>query len=139
MRRVFIDCPEEIPCNPCESACPAGAIRIPGSIIARPVVDLEKCTGCGNCVSACPGQACFLIDPDYAPGEASVDFPYEYVPLPEPGRSVELTDNGGERVCTGRVVGVFSPPRAEKTALVRVSLPVEKAFLARGIRAPGYE
>jgi NAD-dependent dihydropyrimidine dehydrogenase PreA subunit len=102
--------PEEIPCNPCEAACPFGAIRIPGNITARPVVDMEKCTGCSNCVTACPGQACFVIDPDFGPGEGTVDFPYEYVPLPEPGLSVQAMDNNGEKICAGQVVQVLSPP-----------------------------
>lgn len=136
MRKVLIDCPEEIPCNPCEAACPAGAIRIPGNITARPVVEVEKCTGCGNCISACPGQACFVVDPDYGPGEGAVDFPYEYVPLPEPGLSVQAMDNNGEKVCTGRVVQVWSPPRAGKTYTVRISVPVEKVYAVRGILAP---
>jgi Fe-S-cluster-containing hydrogenase component 2 len=133
MRKVFIDCPEEIPCNPCEAACPFGAIRIPGNITARPVVDTKKCTGCGNCITACPGQACFVIDPDFGPGEGTVDFPYEYVPLPEPGLSVQAMDNNGEKVCTGQVVQVLSPPRGGKTHIVRIRVPAVKVYLVRGM------
>jgi Fe-S-cluster-containing hydrogenase component 2 len=139
MRKVFIDCPEEIPCNPCESACPFGAIKIPGNLTARPVTDLEKCTGCGKCVAACPGQACFVIDPDFGPGEASVDFPYEYLPLPEKGLEVQAMNNEGEKVCQGRVVQVLSPKDAERTHILRIAVLRDKAYDVRGILPPQFQ
>jgi hypothetical protein len=45
-------------------------------------------------------------------------------------------DNNGEKVCTGRVVQVWSPPRAGKTYIVRIRVPVEKVYAVRGILAP---
>ena len=59
---VVIECKQNIPCNPCESACPHHAISIGNPITNLPVVDPEKCIGCGLCVAQCPGQACFLVD-----------------------------------------------------------------------------
>ena len=56
---VVIECKQNIPCNPCESACPHHAITIGNPITNLPVVDSEKCIGCGLCVAQCPGQACF--------------------------------------------------------------------------------
>ena len=132
MRKVFIDCPECIPCNPCEYACPAGAIRVGEQITDQPQVDLQRCTGCGLCVAACPGQACFLVDPEFGPGEASVDFPFEYLPLPQPGDTVEARDNMGQTVCSGRVVRVH--PGAGSTYVVRIAVPSEFAYQVRGIR-----
>jgi electron transport complex protein RnfB len=35
----------------CQTSCPFDAIRMEEGL---PVVDPEKCTGCGNCVSVCP-------------------------------------------------------------------------------------
>jgi methenyltetrahydromethanopterin cyclohydrolase len=136
MRKVFIDCPEDIPCNPCESSCPAGAITIPGSLTAKPIADIEKCTGCAKCVAACPGQACFVIDPDYNDNEASVDFPYEYLPLPPKGLLVAAMNNLGERVCQGRVVQVLSPKDAQNTSIVRIAVPKDKAYMVRGMMPP---
>jgi ferredoxin len=139
MRKVFIDCPEEIPCNPCESSCPAGAIKIPGNLTAKPVVDIEKCTGCSKCVAACPGQACFVIDPSYGEDEASVEFPYEYEPLPREGLDVQAMNNLGEKVCRGRVVRVLSPGDAQKTHILRIAVPKDKAYAVRGVLPPGFE
>lgn len=44
---AIIECIEEIPCNPCEAACPNKAITIGESITNLPVMDLEKCVACG--------------------------------------------------------------------------------------------
>ena len=54
------ECVQEIPCNPCVSACAVKAISMEG-INGIPKIDYEKCTGCGMCVSICPGLALFLI------------------------------------------------------------------------------
>ena len=116
MRKVFIDCPECIPCNPCQYACPAGAIQVGEQITSQPQVDLQKCTGCG-------------------PEEASVDFPFEYLPLPEPGQTVEARNNLGETVCAGRVIRVH--PGAGSTHVVRIAVPSQFAYQVRGIRPLG--
>ena len=137
MRKIFIDCPEEIPCDPCQHACPAHAITIGADITRRPETHPERCTGCGICVAACPGQACFLVDEDFAPERASVDFPYEYLPLPEPGMTVEARDNMGQTVCAARVEQVALRKNAQKTAVVRVSVPREFAYCVRGMRPLG--
>ena len=47
-----IECTQNIPCNPCQDACPKHCIRIGSNITALPSIDPEKkCTGCGGC---CP-------------------------------------------------------------------------------------
>jgi len=48
------ECVQEIPCNPCVSACAVKAISMDG-INGIPMIDYEKCTGCGMCVSVCLG------------------------------------------------------------------------------------
>lgn len=131
MRKIFIDCPECIPCNPCQYACPTGAITVGEQIIDRPRTDPDKCVGCGLCVAACPGQACFLVDPDFEPGAATVDFPYEYLPQPQPGQVAQARNNAGQTVCQGTVVQV--QPGAGHTSLVRLRVPVEYAYEVRGM------
>lgn len=74
-----MDCPQDIPCNPCVGLCPGGAIKMIQGFTDFPVVDEEKCTGCGLCVAMCPGQACFVIDMEYdaTKQRASIDIPWE--------------------------------------------------------------
>ena len=61
MRKVLIDCTQNIPCNPCVSACAQGAIVIEGGLCETPVVREEKCNGCGACVAACPNASAMLF------------------------------------------------------------------------------
>ena len=133
MRKIFIDCPQEIPCNPCQFSCPVKAITIDGNLTSRPTVDKERCVGCDNCVAACPGQACFLIDEDYAPGLATIDFPYEYLPMPQPGEEYCARDNMGNDICRGQIVDVLSRPQWSGTCVVRMAVPRDKVYLVRGM------
>lgn len=133
MRKIFIDCPQEIPCNPCQFSCPVGAIAIEGNLTSQPRTDKERCVGCDNCVAACPGQACFLVDEDYAPGLATIDFPYEYLPLPEPGQEFWARDNMGRDICRGTIVQVLSRPQWSGTRVVRMAVPREQIYLVRGM------
>ena len=53
---AFIECLQTIACNPCEANCPTGAISIGAQISNRPVLDTNKCVGCGRCLQKCPVQ-----------------------------------------------------------------------------------
>lgn len=46
-------------CQSCKDACGDGAIRFvyAAGRVPQPVVDLERCTGCGGCVAPCPASA----------------------------------------------------------------------------------
>jgi ferredoxin-type protein NapF len=50
---------QRVECRICGDQCAAGAIRFPlrAGGIALPVLDQERCTGCGACVGPCPVQA----------------------------------------------------------------------------------
>jgi Fe-S-cluster-containing hydrogenase component 2 len=133
-RVAVIECVQPIPCNPCVKACPFGAISITGGITEPPVLDGDICTGCGNCVPRCPGLAIFLVDLNYSETEAAVDFPWEYLPIPEQGAAVEAVDRGGKTVCAGRVLQAISPPAFEGTAVIRLAIPKEFAGEVRSMR-----
>ena len=120
---VLIECAEEIPCNPCETACPFGAITVGYPITNLPILHEDKCKGCGRCISVCPGLAIFLLDFTYSDKEASLMIPYEFLPLPEKGEEVDCLNREGKPVCKGRIVGVVPPEKNDRTALVTFSFP----------------
>lgn len=113
---LCIECVEEIPCNPCETACPRGAISVGSPITNLPRIDREKCTACGLCIAACPGLA--ITIKDGSGDEALIRFPYEYLPLPVPGQAVTMCDRLGRPVCAGTVRRVDRTARADMTAIV---------------------
>ncbi|MDR1481552.1 MAG: 4Fe-4S dicluster domain-containing protein [Synergistaceae bacterium] len=128
---VIVECPQRIPCNPCATSCPAGAILPFSDINDTPLIDYEKCTGCAICVAACPGLACFVIDLAFSEDKALYKLPYEMLPLPSKGDTVTCLGRGGEALARGTVEAVIEPKR-DKTYVVHVSAPRE---FANGIRA----
>jgi Fe-S-cluster-containing hydrogenase component 2 len=131
---AVIECPQDIPCNPCQTACPHGAIVVGEPITNIPVLKEDLCDGCGLCVAPCPGQAIFIVDMTHGAEEATVSLPYEFLPLPFKGQTVEALNRRGEAVHQGSVVKVLNPASFNRTAVVTVSVPRELAMEVRGIR-----
>lgn len=131
---AVVECVQQIPCNPCESACPFHAIQIGQPITNTPQVDRDKCIGCSMCVAACPGLAIFLVDKTYSETEATVSFPFEYDPLPEKGQEVDALSRAGEYVCKGHVVKVMNPKKNDHTPVVTLAIPKEYADTVRTMR-----
>ncbi len=131
---VAIECPQEIPCNPCETACPAGAIEVGDPIIRIPRFDPDKCTACARCVAACPGLAIFLIDPTFSDDQGAVSIPYEFLPLPTEGQTVRALDRDGQDVGEGRVVRVRNPKAFDATPVVTVAVAKDLLSTVRHIR-----
>lgn len=131
---AVIECIQEIPCNPCESACRFSAIVVGKPITNLPKLVESKCRGCGECIPACPGLAIFLVDRTYSATEASISMPYEYLPLPEIGSVVDVLDRRGERVCSGRVIRIANPQRNDNTAVVTVVIPKRYSEQVRNFR-----
>ena len=55
---MYVDaqrCPQNHRC-PCIGVCPVGAFHQKG-VDDLPVIDAERCTGCGVCVQFCPQAA----------------------------------------------------------------------------------
>ncbi|MDD6346611.1 MAG: 4Fe-4S ferredoxin [Lachnospiraceae bacterium] len=132
MRKIFIDCPQEIPCNPCMSLCRTGAVTVK-DLTGRPETEPALCVGCDNCVAGCPGQACFLIDEEEEQETAYIDFPFEYLPVPVIGEKREAYDNNGCTVCIGTVAEVLSRKAWAGTRVVRLAVPRSKVYQVRGM------
>lgn len=127
-----MECTQNIPCNPCQDACPKGCIKIGEKITSLPVVNTEStCIGCGMCVASCSGQAIFLVDETYEEEFASITIPYEFYPLPEVGTKGVALGRNGKPVCDAEIIGVKSIPAYDKTNLLTMKVPAEYAAKAR--------
>jgi Fe-S-cluster-containing hydrogenase component 2/bacterioferritin-associated ferredoxin len=132
-RVAVLECTQQIPCNPCESACPNGAITIGTPITNLPVIDPDRCTGCGLCVAKCPGLAIVVVDLTGADVDV-VTMPYEYLPLPVEGNEVMCLDRRGHSIGSGRVLRVIRMKDSDQTAVITVEVPKGSGMEARNIR-----
>ncbi|MBK7172026.1 MAG: FAD-dependent oxidoreductase [Bacteroidales bacterium] len=108
---VLIDCLYGFACNPCEFACPHGAIT-KTSTSTVPAIDFEKCVGCMDCVYQCPGLAIF----GYSLKKDWLFLPIEYH-IPEK-TEVFLVDNQGAKLGTGIIEKILK--KSNKTDIARV-------------------
>ncbi len=130
---AILECVQQIPCNPCEIACPRGAIKIGENITDLPKLDGEKCNGCGICAAKCPGLAIFIVDINHSEDSALVGFPYEYTPLPTVDAIVACSDREGKYICDGAVAKVISSTAFDHTAVVYAKVPKAHAMSVRSI------
>lgn len=133
---VIIECPQRIPCNPCATSCPTGAVLPFEDINDVPRIDYSKCTGCALCVAKCPGLACFVIDLTYSETEAVIKLPHELLPVPAKGEKVKCLDRAGAEVAEGTVSAV-AEPFGDRTRVVSVIIPRELAGEIRAIKVVG--
>ena len=127
-----MECSQNIPCNPCQDACPKHCIKIGKNITALPAVDESvECVGCGMCVASCSGQAIFLINENYEPGYATVTLPYEMLPLPKKGDKGMGLSRSGKEICEAEVVEVRTSPAFDHTNLLTMKVPADMVMKAR--------
>lgn len=131
---VLVECVQEIPCNPCETGCAFGAIKVGEPITNIPVILEDLCTGCGLCIAKCPGLAIFIVDKTYSDTTATVSFPHEYVPLPGVGDVVNGVNRNGEVITQARVLKITDRGSFDKTPVIMVEIPLELADEVRGIQ-----
>jgi Fe-S-cluster-containing hydrogenase component 2/bacterioferritin-associated ferredoxin len=136
---AVIECVQEIPCNPCEKACPFGAISVGADITALPIIDRDRCTGCGLCISKCPGLAIFVVDASGEGKTAKVSMPYEYLPLPKKGEIVTGNDREGHGICKATVEKIDTGRQREGTTVVTLSVPLPHVHDVRSFRPLGDE
>lgn len=119
-----IECTQNIPCNPCQDACPKGCIAIGEHMTSLPRLEPDAtCIGCGQCVARCPGQAVFLVDECAGREYETVTIPYEFLPLPVVGLRGYGLSRSGEPICEAVVERTRAPRQFDKTSLVTLRVP----------------
>lgn len=127
-----MECTQNIPCNPCQDACPKGCISIGKNITNLPFVKEDaNCINCGMCVASCSGQAIFLVNEDCGDGSATITIPYEFLPLPKIGAKGYGLARDGVKLCSAEVVSVKSVNAFDHTNLLTMRVPKEYAMKAR--------
>ncbi len=133
--KAIIECYQEIPCNPCATACPFDAITIGNDINKIPKIDFDKCTGCSSCIYACPGLAIMVVM--IKNGKAYFKIPYELLPLPKVGDWWLAVDRQGkvlEKKCL--IEQVQKTKKTDRTAIVTVSIEQPYLYDFSTIRSP---
>jgi len=125
---AIAECIQEIPCNPCVDSCSVGAISMK-NINAPPVVNFDKCIGCGKCVGVCPGLAIFVVKK--IQDKAQITLPYEFLPIPAVGQKVNVIDREGKNRGKGVVKKVV---KKGKTTIVTVEVDEKLIMDVRNIR-----
>jgi sarcosine oxidase subunit alpha len=131
-----IRCVQEIPCDPCVHVCPKRMIEMKGDpVFGIPEVVKDECTGCTMCVAACPGLAISLVDLRGDQPEGLVTVPFELLESQVPqGTTVDAVDIDGNVVATARIEKVARRKAYDRTLLVTLRVPREKAPSVAGFR-----
>lgn len=126
---VQIDCLYGFACNPCEFACPHGAIT-KTSTSTVPAIDFDKCIGCMDCVYQCPGLAIF----GYHPAKEWLFLPIEYAV--EAQTPVYLVDNYGRQLGEGIIEKILKKPNKTNVARVKaLNISAKELINVRGFIA----
>jgi Fe-S-cluster-containing hydrogenase component 2 len=131
-RVALIECVEEIPCNPCAFVCKLDAIEKEG-LCTLGKVDWEKCSGCTMCVAVCPGLSIFLQQ--IKDGKGYVTMPYEVLPAPKVGMTVQLKDRSGKTVGEGKIVNPTYQAKGDAYPRWVVTVEMDDPALSYEVRA----
>lgn len=136
---AIYECFQQIPCNACEKVCPQKAVTIGTDINNIPLLDAEKCIGCGECILTCPGQATFVIDMAYSAAFALVKMPFEFVPRPEREQYALGLDRSGAELGWFEIEEVRESAGTNKTCLISLKVPHPLAMQVRNIKVGDYK
>ena len=129
-------CHQEVPCNPCVSACPLGTIHTADNqITGLPYRDdSEPCNGCLSCAAICPGLAITMVDYRKNSQQPTVTLPYEIggeqVAV---GQMIAVTDESGAILGRFTVQKIRIKKKFPRTQLVQVRMDRSIAKQAAGI------
>ena len=74
-----------------------------------------------------------MLNLAYSASEATLDFPYEFLPLPAEGDTVRAVNRAGAPVCEAAVLSVRRPKENDGTCVIRISFPAEYAGEVKSI------
>ena len=131
---VVVECFQEIPCDPCYTACKRGAYLPFEDINDLPRLDYSNCNGCGICIGACPGLAVFVVDETFSEKEALVMIPWEFLPTPVEGSTVQGLNRRGEQVGPVKVKKVGASIKKNGSRIITLIVPKDLAYEIRSIR-----
>lgn len=131
---AVVECYQNIPCNPCQTACRFNAINIGDDINNLPKVNVENCTGCGICVSKCPGLAIMVLDGSKSDKTVLVKIPYEFLPLPKEDSVVQGLNRSGEYITDVKVISVLNPKSFDRTPVITIEVDRKYLYDIRNIR-----
>ncbi len=130
---AIVECFQEIPCDPCFTACKQGAFLPFEDINDLPKTDDEKCNGCAICVGFCPGLAIFIVDETYSEAEALVTIPWEFSRVPAAGSKVWGLNREGREASLVTVKKVRKSPKKNGAHLLTLIVPKNMAYDIRSI------
>jgi NADPH-dependent 2,4-dienoyl-CoA reductase/sulfur reductase-like enzyme/Fe-S-cluster-containing hydrogenase component 2/bacterioferritin-associated ferredoxin len=136
---VVFHCDQEIPCDPCTSACPQQAISTGDDMRGRPRFIGEEigavCNGCTKCVTICPGLAITLVDyrkdSDWPTVSLAHEFGKDGI---RSGDLVTVLDTEGVALGQAEVFKVAAGKKMDRTVLLRLKAPAEIASRIAGIQ-----
>lgn len=131
---AVIECFQNIPCNPCQTACKFNAINIGDDINNLPKLNPDNCTGCAICLSKCPGLSIMIVDGSKSQETVLIRLPYEFSPLPIDGSIVQGLDRAGEYITDAKVIGVLNPKSFDKTPVVTIEVDRKYLYNIRNIK-----
>lgn len=134
---AIFECYQNIPCNPCYSACPVKAIEAFENLNDLPKLIEDSCTGCGICITKCPGLAISIVDYEYTDHLSLMKLPYEFLPLPRLKEKVIALNRQGEAVCEAEVVKIVNLKKYDKTPVVSIVFPKEYIKVVRHFKLIG--
>jgi len=132
--KAIIECYQEIPCNPCSTSCPFGAITMGDDINQKPQLNWDKCTGCGICVYSCPGLAISVVKVEG--NNAIFKIPYEFLPIPKKDEIWDGLSRSGECITSAKIKAVQTSDKQDKTTLVTVEIDKSTLYDFITIRCP---
>lgn len=131
---AVVECYQNIPCNPCQTACKFNAIYIGDDINNLPELNEDNCTGCGICLSKCPGLSIMVVDGSKSQESVLVKIPYEFLPLPIVGNIVQGLDRTGKHIADVKVVNVLNPKSFDRTPVITIEVDRKYLYDIRNIR-----